>query len=274
MEKIISPKIREVVDLVLNSKKKVCIFFLIFPILFLIVFFNLLEMNKGNLFFMSIFLFSYCTTIFVLIINFTKIGALKARSCIYAVKRLNSSGRKSYQTHFNTKGREKPLIGAEIGVNRGAHAKQLLNFLNIKQLILVDPWKTYDQSQEDTFNPAGLDSNDQEYCYRETLKKFSNNPKVKIVRDYSVNAAKMFDDEYFDFVYIDGNHSYKEVKKDLESWYPKLKKYGTMCGDNYGDAYKDTIKAVSEFVYKYKLIINSGKGEQFWFVKVSSVVDL
>ena len=39
--------------------------------------------------------------------------------------------------------------------------------------------------------------------YRTKVKNmFSDNPKVRIVRDTSLNAAKMFDDEYFDFIDI------------------------------------------------------------------------
>ena len=33
--------------------------------------------------------------------------------------------------------------------------------------------------------------------YKKTVKNFSNNPKVKIIREYSVNATKMFDDKLF-----------------------------------------------------------------------------
>ena len=95
------------------------------------------------------------------------------------------------------KTKEKPLIGAEIGVASGKHAKQILNFLNIKQLVLGDPWKVYsDDWQADNTSPKGLDKFDDifhENNYKKTVKKFSNKPKVKIIRDYSVNAAKIVD---------------------------------------------------------------------------------
>ena len=78
----------------------------------------------------------------------------------------------------------------------------------------------------------------------------------------------MFDDEYFDFVYIDGDHSYEAVIKDLDSWYPKLKEYGVMCGDDYGRySGQGVVKAVYEFAYKHKLVVTYGTDRQFWFVK-------
>ena len=131
--------------------------------------------------------------------------------------------------------------------------------------------KYSDEWQVDNTSPKGLDKFDDtfhENNYKKTVKKFSNNPKVKIIRDYSVNAAKMFDDKYFDFVYLDGDHSYEGVKKDLDSWYPKLKKFGVMCGDDYGNMHLPVIEAVSEFVYEHKLLVTCSEDKQFWFVKV------
>ena len=195
--------------------------------------------------------------------KFFTLNIYNARSPFYFIRGLNYGGDQSYQNNFKMKTKEKPLIGAEIGVASGKHAKQILNFLNIKQLVLVDPWKIY----EDSYGIA-VDKADLENRYKETLNKFSNNNKVKIIRDYSVNAAKMFDDKYFDFVYLDGDHSYEGVKKDLDSWYPKLKKFGVMCGDDYGNMHLPVIEAVSEFVYEHKLLVTCSEDKQFWFVKV------
>ena len=71
-----------------------------------------------------------------------------------------------------------------------------------------------------------------------------------------------------DFVYLDGDHSYEGVKLDLQCWYPKLKEYGVMCGDDYGHiSGRGVIKAVNEFAFDKKVIITYGDDNQFWFVK-------
>ena len=44
---------------------------------------------------------------------------------------------------------KKNLHGAEIGVYRGQHARELLELLDIETLILVDPWKDYKEYNED-----------------------------------------------------------------------------------------------------------------------------
>ena len=70
-------------------------------------------------------------------------------------------------------------------------------------------------------------------------------------------CADAFDDEDFDFVFLDGNHAYEAVKEDLEAWWPKLKSSGLFCGDDYHYASSSdegrygVIQAVEEFA-RYK----------------------
>jgi len=265
MKEKIRHNILTLIELILRFKWRVSVFLLIFPIIILMVFFTLLEMRQSNLFFMIIFLLNYYIAVFILILIFIRaVSANVARSPFHFIKGFNYLSAKAYHDKYKTQTGHKPLIGAEIGVATGNHAKQILSFLNIKQLVLVDPWKIYVDSYGIT-----VDKTELENTYKKTLNKFSNNNKVRIIRDYSVNAAKMFDDEYFDFVYIDGDHSYEAVIKDLDSWYPKLKKYGVMCGDDYGKASgKGVIKAVSEFAFMHKLVVTYGTDRQFWFVKI------
>jgi hypothetical protein len=252
-------------EIIPNFKLQISIFFLILPILILAVFFILFEARLSNLFFMIIFLLNYYMVIFILILVFAKsFRVKKARSPFYFIKRLNKTGNRTYWDEHKQSLRH--LIGAEIGVDKGENAERILSLLNIKQLVLVDPWKEY---VDVITGISTRDSSCFQNLYEEVKNKFSNNSKVRIVRDYSVNAAKMFDNEYFDFVYLDGDHAYEEVLKDLEAWYPKLKKFGVMCGDDYGHpSGLGVIKAVYEFAYKHKVIVNYETDNQFFFVKV------
>jgi hypothetical protein len=56
---------------------------------------------------------------------------------------------------------------------------------------------------------------------------------VRIHRELSSQAVQHFPDEYFDWVYIDGDHSYEFAKADLEAYLPKVKKSGYITGDDY-----------------------------------------
>ena len=265
MKNKIKSKFFALIELIITFKWRVSIFLLILPILILIAFFILLDTRQSNLFFLIVFLLNYYIAVFILILIFSKsINVVKkARSPFYFIKNLHFTYNKDYWDKY--KQPLKHLTGAEIGVYKGQNAKSILDFLNIEHLVLVDPWKGYD----DYLTGNAEDDSTFENHYKEVKNKFSNNPKVRIIRDTSVNAAKMFDDEYFDFVYLDGDHNYEAVTKNLESWYPKLKKFGVMCGDDYGHPSGDgVIEAVTKFAYRNKLLVNCGEDNQFWFVKV------
>jgi cephalosporin hydroxylase len=45
-------------------------------------------------------------------------------------------------------------------------------------------------------------------------------------------VALEFQDGYFDWVYIDGDHSYEAVLNDLKAWYPKVKPGGYLALDD------------------------------------------
>lgn len=81
---------------------------------------------------------------------------------------------------------------------------------------------------------------------------------VKIHRSPSEEAAVEFSEGYFDWVYIDANHQYEFVRRDLDLYSPRVKKGGLITGDDYGTPgwWKDGVtKAVEDFVA-------SGKGQK------------
>ena len=266
---------KNLIELIIKFKLQVSIFFLILPILILTAFLILFETNPNNLFFIIIFLLNYYIAIFILLLVFAKLLRVKkSRSPFYFIKRLNQTGNKNYWDEYNQPLRH--LIGVEVGVYQGNNAKNILNLLNIKELVLVDPWVDYvdERTGISAADPSDLNKDISSEMffnnnYEIVKNKFLNNSKIRIIKDYSVNAAKVFDDEYFDFVYIDGHHDYAEVLKDLEAWYPKLKEFGVMCGDDYGHpSGLGVVKAVNEFAYKHRVIVNFEADNQFYFVKV------
>jgi hypothetical protein len=59
------------------------------------------------------------------------------------------------------------------------------------------------------------------------------NQYFKPVRMASLEAAKKFEDNSIDFIFIDASHEYEDVVNDLHAWYPKLKEGGTLAGHDY-----------------------------------------
>jgi predicted O-methyltransferase YrrM len=83
-------------------------------------------------------------------------------------------------------------------------------------------------------------------------------PVKSIVTPYklfSADAVKNYEDESLDFVYIDADHEYEGVKRDIELWFPKVKKGGVIAGHDYIEGWDGVIKAVDEIFGKENLII-------------------
>lgn len=118
------------------------------------------------------------------------------------------------------------LTGIEIGVDCGAHAHALLEYLNIERLVLVDEWG-YDWCKG--------------YC-EGRLSKWKT--KTEFVKSDSIVASTKFYANAFDFIYIDIAHDYETVKGSLIDWWPKLKEGGVMGYRNYSTCQK----AIDEFV--------------------------
>lgn len=65
----------------------------------------------------------------------------------------------------------------------------------------------------------------------------------------SWEAASKFDDGSCDFIFIDADHSYESVVKDIIAWYPKLKISGTLAGHDI--ASEDIQRACSDSLSQF-----------------------
>ena len=75
------------------------------------------------------------------------------------------------------------------------------------------------------------------------MKDFTN---VEVLQMTSEEASKRFKDASIDIVYIDGDHRYEAVKKDIELWMPKLKDDGILSGHDF--AYQSVLRAINNAV--------------------------
>lgn len=161
-------------------------------------------------------------------------------------------------------------IGIEIGVQQGIFSKHILENCEDLKLYLLDCWDH--QSDLVYKDISNLDNNIQaQYMINtisNTLFSFKN---VRIIKGYSDEFVNLFQDNFFDFIYIDANHAYKPVKNDLIKWFPKLKTKGLFSGHDYlngNDGWYPTEfgvkQAVDEFAKENNLKVYSTKEELPW----------
>ncbi len=144
----------------------------------------------------------------------------------------------------------KKSIVAEIGVAKGRFSEKILKITEPKILHLIDSWKSKDFGCK-----ARLWVED----------KFTDQIKlgtVKLHNGKSVSVLEKFPDKYFDWVYIDTDHTYQTTKNELESCKNKIKDGGIIAGHDYTTRnYRDgrpygVVEAVNEFCYKFNWQFN------------------
>lgn len=106
--------------------------------------------------------------------------------------------------------------------------------------------------------------------FAENLCDFSE--KVFQIRDYSPLDNWTYGD--IDVVYIDGNHTYEAVSKDIRFWLRHLKRGGVMCGDDYSIQYGGTVRAVDEVAQEMSFnVVTLGKFWLFGTLENSIIID-
>lgn len=149
----------------------------------------------------------------------------------------------------------------EIGVHTAENAKTLLE-LPLEYLFLVDkyaPYYAFPQDQQNTIKA--------EMLAKVSLFSEAGYPPIGILLMDSVYAATIFPDEFFDLVYIDGDHYYEPVLRDLQAWYPKVKKGRFLAGHDYIRGEEGVAQAVHEFSNKNGLEVLS------WLSKGDVIAD-
>lgn len=70
---------------------------------------------------------------------------------------------------------------------------------------------------------------------------------VGFLRKDSAEAARDISDESVDLVFIDADHSYEGVRRDIEAWTPKIKPGGIISGHDYeSNEFPGVVRAVNE----------------------------
>ncbi len=116
----------------------------------------------------------------------------------------------------------------EIGVAEGYFSWYLLDHWPGVHY-LVDPWRRLDVPGYSVHGDE-----DQEARYNRVLSKAKlYHGRAIVKRMTSAESVVSFPDGFFDFVYIDANHTFESVREDIAFWWPKVKTRGVLAGHDY-----------------------------------------
>lgn len=156
------------------------------------------------------------------------------------------------------------IIGAEVGIEKGFHALDILqNMLNVKLLYLIDPYSEYPPFKD---------------AAKERLSSFSTRVRW-VQKEFEVCAVQDVPD-LLDFIYINGDHAYEHVKKDILLAAQLVKKEGVIAGHDAGALGVD--KAYKEYCQSKNIVYFTGKGSDpdkpfegwdWWFINEKKGVE-
>lgn len=161
-------------------------------------------------------------------------------------------GRKLLSRFAASRGAGPESVAVEIGVHRGQFARLIMEHWPGRYMG-VDPWNAHLDGYDNDVLALGKE---RVPCHgRDRSPDYS--AALEILEPYrgrcdfllmtSEEAAKVLPDD-LDFVYIDANHNYEYVLKDIQLWLPKVRPGGVLSGHDVGPCRwsKDVTRAISE----------------------------
>jgi len=132
-------------------------------------------------------------------------------------------------------------IGIELGVAEGGFSKKMVDSGKFSDFYGVDMYADTHDTNE----------------YKVALSTVGIRKKYKLLRMTFDDAIDLFEDNFFDFIYIDGfAHTGEEGGETLNKWYKKLKVGGVFSGDDYHSDWPLVVWAVNNFVKQTDAILS------------------
>jgi len=132
-------------------------------------------------------------------------------------------------------------FGIELGVAAGLFSSLILKKSQLQLLFSVDLWGTRCHDDEQ---------------YKAVVDKLSEfGQRNAILRLSFSEAARLFRNDLFDFIYVDGNaRKGQEGGKTLHEWWPKLKSGGIFAGHDYDkEHWPYNVEMIDAFVEEHHL---------------------
>lgn len=187
--------------------------------------------------------------------------------------------------------------GVEIGVQFGEFSEELCKTGKFSELYSIDSWldnfddvkywidgeilNEVDLSVKKSWTNGDWDT--AESVYKKAVDRLGKYPASRVLKMDQKVASDLFEEEYFDFVYIDSAHDEKNVLETILHWFPTVKTNGIIAGDDYADMcgiyeVKNRrkiiatieVKSVVDSVFPNANIFVHNNGKKQWWVRKES----
>jgi len=123
---------------------------------------------------------------------------------------------------------------AEIGVWNGDFSQAILDVTAPSELTLIDPWDLLaGQASETWTHQKHEDAKAMKDMFAYVEDRYRSNDAVSVRKGFSAEVMETYPDNHFDWVYIDGNHLYEFVRRDIEVSFDKVRPGGCIAGDDF-----------------------------------------
>lgn len=137
-----------------------------------------------------------------------------------------------------------PRFGVELGCFRGATSQKLLQAFPHLMLVMVDQWRG-DLPEDDPYQISGdgvakltQAEQDDNRAAAELATSFGGMAQRRVILKLpSETAVQRVGGRFFDFVFVDANHLYEAVKRDIELWLPTVRSGGIIAFHDYHHAH-------------------------------------
>jgi len=160
-----------------------------------------------------------------------------------------------------------PLIASESGVAEGNFSRDMLE-AGVDKLYAIDNWDEIIGQLGD----GGFDASWHQKNFKDAMEKFEPYMgKVRVLKGLSYEVCKEIPDGELSLAYIDCDHSYMGVMRDLFALFPKVRHGGIISGHDFLNPSYGVKRAVEDFTRgKYDVYVipeNNEYDASFYFIK-------
>jgi SAM-dependent methyltransferase len=130
-------------------------------------------------------------------------------------------------------------VGAEVGVYKAEYSERFAK-VGLKHYA-IDPWMAFPgQGRTQKVQER------QEFLYGHAQRVLAPYPNCTMIRKTSMDALADFADNSLDYVYLDGDHSFRFAAEDIVEWSKKVRPGGIVAGHDYWNTGPDKWNVVCQ----------------------------